>query len=198
MITEEQCAMVQHVVVDSGAAEMFNQHMRGPGGPKPRFDRSVYLIGWLLAVFEHKKSHIRLIHKVLTRETPFEWQIRWGVRWQESGPDGTPIWNCLSEADLQNVSKRFRTVYNFTTNHIPDVERPGDMAHVRARNYTALTALMDTLVGATLPMRPAGATDYALDSTGLWATERSRRPLPSVAELTETDDENEETAGDDN
>lgn len=196
MITEEQCAMVHQIVVDSGAAQMFNEHMRGPGGPKPRFDRAVYLIGWLLAVNAHQKSHIRLIHRVLIRETPLEWQKRWGVRWQETGPDGTVTWNALSEADLQNVSKRFRQVYNYTTNHVPDRKIKGDMAHVRERNYMALTALMDTLVRATLPARPPGSRDYALDATGIWATERRRQPLPTVEEIERNRDEQDGASDD--
>lgn len=193
MITKGQCAMVHHIVVDSGASAMFNAHMRGPGGPTPRFDRSVYLIGWLLAVLAYQKSHIRLIHRVLLREVPLQWQVRWGVRWQHADADGTLHWRTITEADLQHASKRLRRVYNYTANHVPDRDEPGDQAHVRQRNQQALNSLIDALLAATLPARPTGAADYAMDSTGLWATERSRRPLPRPEQI----DHDETSAGKD-
>lgn len=178
MITHEMCEMVHHIVVESGAAAAFNKHMRGSGGPRPSFDRSVYLTGWLLTVITKRRSHVREIWKTIVREVPLDWQQKWGVRWERTLADGTTEWACLTEADLQNVSKRFREVYNYTDNHIPDVAQPGDREDARQRNYRALNELMDTLIGATLPPRPKGAGDYAMDSTGLWATERSRRAVP--------------------
>lgn len=205
MITNRQCAMVHHIIVDSGTAEIFDKHLRGPGGPKPKFPRSLYLIGWLLAVLTYQKSHIRLIHRILTKEVPMEWQEKWGVRWKVESGDGSSEWRIVTEESLQEISKRVRALYNYTTNFIPDEPKKGIFrGDIRSANEAALNILVDSLIRGTLPMRPAGSADYAMDSTGLWATERSRRALPApedlmsgVADGDDIDDDADHPAGND-
>jgi hypothetical protein len=110
MITELDCRFTQHTIIDSGAAEAFRQHLaqHASRGPKKGFDYALLLIGMQLAVRTHRQAHLRLIWKVLTKELPQEWQIKWGVI--HLNPDdvhGQPLW-ILSEADLQNVSRPFK------------------------------------------------------------------------------------------
>lgn len=152
MITDERCAMVDHIIVASGAAETFDQHLRGPGGPKPKFPRSLYLIGWLLAVLTYQKSHIRLIHRILTKEVPMEWQHKWGIRWTVESDNGSSEWRILTEESLQEISKRVRALYNYTTNFIEDEPARGIFrGDIRLANEAALNTLVDALIRGTLP-----------------------------------------------
>jgi hypothetical protein len=157
VITEEQCVMVHHIVVDSGAAAMFDNHMRGPGGPRPSFPRSLLLIGWLLSVLTYRRSHLRTIHRILLEEVPIQWQEKWGVRWDEVAPSGTRHQCHINEGNLQEISKRVRARYNYSTNFITDEPAKGIFrGDIRQANEAALNELIDCLVRATLPPRPTG------------------------------------------
>ena len=181
MIEEWHCRAVNLIVFESGAAAVFNEHLRGTkSGAAPTWERAVFLVGMLLGAWEDSRTHITTIHKVLTREVPLDWQYRWGVRQKRYDSHGRRAGDWIvTESDLQNVSRRISKVYNHTTAWIPDpIDQPGKHADQREQARANLYELVDTMLESTLIERPEGSSDYAIDSTGIWVPERYRKPLP--------------------
>ena len=183
MITTKHIATAQHVIVDSGAAEQFRQLLT-PKGPGRRFafHPGVFLIGMFLSAHIHAQTHIRLIHKVLTEDLNLDQQYIWGVR--KAAVDGKPGW-VLSEANLQNVSRAIKRVLSYGEFMPEDMQDDEDE---KARRKANLEQLIDTIITATLIPRPAGAANYAIDDSGIWASERARKKIES-APVTEGDEE---------
>lgn len=183
MITPADIDAAEYVVYGSGAADLFRVHMRGPSGKGSpgQFDRALFLLGMLLSAMGHGKTHLASIHRVLTKEIPLTKQLDLGIRKVKQGQGGQPDtpW-CLTVADLQNLSRRFAEVYAFTEIRCPDVAALGDKSAERARRRAALYELVDTLIDATHVPRPACSADYAIDGSGIWASERYRKNLPTA------------------
>lgn len=204
MITPADIRIAQHVIYDSGAADKFTTALNSdPRGRKPTFDQSLFLLGMFLSARQHRKTHVRLIHKVLTEELPIDQQVTWGIR--KHTPNGD-TW-ILSEADLQNVSRALKRALNYGA-FLPATFRGNDGEI--ARRKALLEELTDTLIDATLIPRPADAHDYAIDESGIWASERSKRrvsnedetiiegdeettPLPTLPETSSPSDETNST-----
>ena len=188
MISQRNINAIEHIIFNSGAAQQFESALRGSRSGRPAtFRHSLFLAGMLLAASTYKKTHITVIHKVLTEDLPLQTQMDWGIRQQRPTLTGGEVW-VLSIDDLENVSRRILDRMNYTENRLPDRESPGDMADERARRYAQLTNIIDTLIRATHIPRPNGASDYALDSTGMWANERAWRALPDQSSVVENED----------
>lgn len=188
MITQRDINAAQHIIFDSGVADKFEAALRGSHTGRPAtFRHSLFLAGMYLAVHQYKHAHITVIHKTLTEDLPLETQFAWGVRQHRTTATGSEIW-VLSIDDLENVSSRVLNRMNYSEARLPDQEEPGDMAAERAARYAALTDIIDTMLRSTLIPRPEGASDYALDGTGIWANERAWRALPEKAAIVETEE----------
>lgn len=187
MITPEDLAAARHVVYDSGAARRFKEALKNPqGGRKPTFDQSLFLFGMFLAAITHSRTHIRLIHHVLTQEIALDEQYILGIRKPPTEPSGEP-W-VISEADLQNVSRSIRRALSYTPTFLP--RHLAENAAECHRRKTTLEALMDAILDATLVERHPDGLDYAIDDTGLWAPERARRVIEEIeTEVVEGDEE---------
>jgi len=177
MITNRECRTADYLIYESGAAQAFAAALRtSPRGRTAGFDPAVFLVGLLLTADRYARTHVRLIHRVLTEEVPLTWQRRWGVRQERTTPDGGRTEWVLSEWDLQNVSTAIRKRLNYSEVFLPDQDEPGDRAEERAARETRLLSATSAVIQATLPVRPDGANDYAMDATGIWAADRSRSP----------------------
>jgi hypothetical protein len=172
VITPADIRIAQHVIYNSGAADKFRDALTSDKrGRKPSFDQALFLLGMFLSARQHGKTHIRLIHKVLTEEVPIDQQVTWGIRKQTPNGD---TW-MLSEADLQNVSRSLKRALNYRA-FLPK-KHSGNEEEV-ARRKRLLEDLTDTLIDATLIPRPVNAHDYAIDESGIWASERATRRVP--------------------
>lgn len=186
MILPRDLATAEHVIYTSGAADQFRAALTSAkGGRRPTFDQALFLLGMYLSVEAHGKSHVRRIHDVLTTEVPLEWQLKWGIRRVLDPAHPNEVW-VIAEADLQNVSRSLKRALNHTPAFLP-ARLVGDHPE-RARRKAGLEAIMDTITDATLIARPAGGLDYAIDDTGLWASERARRKILDT-EVEEGDEE---------
>ena len=173
MITPSDIRIAQHVVFDSGAASKFRDALKGDqGGRPPSFDQALFLLGMFISARQSGKTHTRLMQKVLTEQIPVEQQFIWGIRRRL---DEDREW-IVSEADLQNVSRRFK----YAVSYMSDIPARFEGDSVEAlRRKRVLEELMDLLVDSTLIPRPPGSCDYAIDESGIWANERSHRRLPN-------------------
>lgn len=179
MITDRDCEAVHHLVHHCSAGDRFKEALRGSRrGRKREWDASLWLIGLLLTVHTYQRSHTRKMHQVLTQDVPLDWQYRWGIRKSRPPRRGQPQpdW-VLSEDDLQNVTRLITKRLDYSRRRFTAWLK-GDLEEERQRRYRVLNSVVDALLKATLPDRPEGARMYALDGTGLWASERSGGSLP--------------------
>jgi hypothetical protein len=204
VITPTDCEAVDYIVYgvpdggspDDSVAAKFAAHLRGSAAGRPAtFDRSVFLVGMLLAVMTYGRSHTRLIHQVLTQEVPRDWQEKWGIRQQRTRNGKASMW-VLSEDDLQNVAKRITDRFDYGPNRLTEDTWTGrcDVEEERQRRRAALNDLIDSLLMRTCPPRPRDAANYAIDGSGIWANERAPRALPKK-EIVEQDEDLAEVIG---
>ena len=184
MISPGDIRIAQHVIYDSGAADKFRAALSGGerGGRVPTFDQALFLLGMFLSAREHKMTHIRLIHTVLTEELTIPQQRIWGIRKQRDNGD---VW-VISETDLQNVSRSVKRALNYGA-FLPEQYR-NDEQEI-ARRKALLEELSDILIESTLIPRPANAQDYSIDESGIWASERAKRKVPDETETIAEGDE---------
>jgi len=175
MIPHLNCRAVQHVVFDSGAADMFETALRPSKRGRPAgFRYGLFLAGMLLAGMKYSQTHLSRMHTVLTEEVPLLWQYKWGIRTQRTNDDGSITTWVLGIHDLENVSTALRNRLNYAPQFLPDLDGPGHAQQERDRRKGLLQEIVDKMIGATLIDRPAGSRDYAMDATGIWASERAR------------------------
>lgn len=189
MITPTDIRIAQHTIYDSGAAQAFREALAPKGrGRKPKVDQALYLVGMFLAAREHAQTHIRLIHKVLTQELPIDQQYAWEIRKSDPtrGPDKEWV---ISEADLQNISRTFKRALSYGVFAPDEVQQ--DQPALAERKQT-LESIIDLIITSTHTPRPTGATTYAIDDSGIWASERSRKKIHDT-EIHEGDEETTES-----
>lgn len=188
MITPDDLRAAQYVIYTSGAAQRFRDALTSPrGGRKPAFNQELFLLGMFLSVLVYARSHIRLIHRVLTQEIPLDEQIALGIRRPASRDGRTPAW-VITETDLQNVSRSLHRALAHLPGAAPDevLDNPAEVL----RRACTLHGVTDTVTDPTLIDRPAGAAEWAIDETGLWASQRSPRNLEKKSQpVTEGDEE---------
>ena len=164
-------------------AHLFRQALRkSTRGRKAGFPYELLLLGLLIAASLESHTHYTAIRDALTRRVPMAWQYAWGIRQYRQSADGSlEVW-VLSEDDLENVGRRVRDFLDYSTNRCQASEE------VRQQRYQTLTAIVDAVIDNTLPPRPSGAEDYAIDGTGIWAAERMVRKPKGKAEFAGDED----------
>lgn len=129
----------------------------------------IFLVGLFLTMDKYNAQHLTKVHEVLTRDLPRQDQWDLGViRWGDN--DEVKV---LTMNDLYQLSKRITRQLDFTAKraqHLPKGAR-----HKR-REY--IDNFIHDILKPTLPMRPEGSTDYALDGTGIWASEKGKTGKP--------------------
>ena len=188
MINERDCAAAQYLFFDSGAADEFRAMLRPTNrGRRCGFDPTIFLVGTYLSAQKYGRTHISTAHQVLTEDVPLEWQHRWGIRQERTDDDGQPFGWVISVDDLENVSSAIRQRINYSANYLPDQTEAGDRQALRQSRQTRLEDFTDLLLAASGIPRPDGAEDYAMDSTGIWASERYRRGAPETPDELDAD-----------
>lgn len=182
-ITRDDYRRARHIT--EPAAQLLDTTLRaGSRGPASATHPRILLTGMVLAIDLSGDAHVSTIHGVLTRDLPREQQWDLGVLTRDA--DGSV--RQLSEHDLYALTKKVTRKLSHTKArawHLSDEDR-------LARRQT-LDAVAHTRIAATLIDRPAGAVDYALDATAVWASERA----PSdPATDTLPDPDHEEDGGD--
>jgi len=132
----------------------------------------IFLVGLFLTMDKYNAQYLTKVHDVLTRDLPREDQWDLGVlRWGKN--DEVLV---LTMNDLYQLSKRITKQLDFTETRVKHV--PKETRHKR-REY--LDNFIYDILKPTLPKRPKGSTDYALDGTGIWASEKGKAGKPKGA-----------------
>lgn len=169
-ITRDQYRRARYIV--EPAAKLLYQvthpDKRGCNG----LDPLIFLTGMQLAIDIYNVATISKIYTVLTHDLTVEDQSDLGVRRANAKGEVEVV----KKSELYEISKRITKTLDFTQKRarlLSKVQR-----HKRRDNLDAVVA---TLLETTLPERPKGSHDFALDGSGIWAFEKSRRRIPKSA-----------------
>lgn len=128
-------------------------------------DPLIFLVGLFLTMDKYNAQYLTKVYEVLTRDLPRKDQWNLGVlSWSTEGAV-----KVLTMNDLYQLSKRITKQLDFTparVNHLPK--------KVRHSRRESLDNFVYDILKPTLPARPEGSFDFALDGTGIWASEKGK------------------------
>jgi hypothetical protein len=125
----------------------------------------IFLVGLFLTMDKYNAQHLTKVHDVLTRDLPRKDQ--WDLGVLRVGDTGEV--KILTVNDLYQLSKRITRQLDFTrarADHLSKANRHKRREHIDNFIYDILKP--------TLPPRPEGSEDYALDGTGIRASEKGK------------------------
>ena len=132
-------------------------------------DPLIFLTGMQLSIDKYNVATLTSIHSVLTKDLMLEDQLNLGTR--KFLPNGKT--HIISVSDLYNLTRRISKMTNFSQKRAPLLSK--EERHIR-REW--IDNIVNAILDPTLPPRPEGSHDYALDGTGIWASERSKKAIP--------------------
>lgn len=132
-------------------------------------DPLIFLVGLFLTMDKYNAQHLTKVHEVLTQDLPREIQWDLGVLYFGTGGEV----KVLTMNDLYQLSKRITKKLDFTLARAKHLSRKD--RHKR-REY--LDDFIYDILKPTLPPRPEGSIDYAMDGTGIWASEKGKKGKP--------------------
>ena len=166
-VTHDQYRRARHIV--NHASVLTLKAIRPNNRGRKTLDPKILLTGLQLSIATYHLATVTKAFYVLTHDLMVEDQRDLGVRYTtKNGKE-----EVISLNDLYALTKRITKMLDFTRMRAPllsKVER-----HVR-RN--CLDAIVAALLDPTLPARPEGSFDYAVDGTGIWASEKSKKRIP--------------------
>ena len=134
-------------------------------------DPLIFLTGMQLAIDIYNVALVSKIYKVLTQDLYLEDQWDLGVR--RSGANNQV--EVMKISELYEISKRITKTLDFTQKRA--LLQSKTQRHLRRDKLDAIVA---ALLETTLTKRPQGSHDFALDGSGIWAFERSKRRIPKI------------------
>lgn len=135
-------------------------------------DPLILLLGMQLSIDKYNVATITKIHSVLTQDLMLQDQLILGSR--KLLPNGQT--RVITISDLYNLTRRITRMLEFSKIRAALLSK--EERHLRRDK---LDKFVSVLLDATLPPRPTGSHDYALDGTGIWAAERSLKAIPKGA-----------------
>lgn len=167
MISEDDYRRARHIVEPAAKLlyEATHSDKRGCNG----LDPLIFLVGMQLAINIYNVALISRIYQVLTQDMDHEDQCDLGVR-RIGANDEVEV---MKISELYEISKRITKTLDFTQKRallLPKTQR-----HIRRDKLDAIVA---SVLETTLIERPAGSHDFALDGTGIWAFEKSKKKIP--------------------
>lgn len=125
----------------------------------------IFLVGLFLTMDNYNLQTLTKVHEVLTRDLPREHQWDLGVL-RRGDNDEVKV---LTMNDLYQLSKRITKQLDFTQARVRYVPK-----QIRHNRRESLDNFVYDILKPTLPARPEGSIDYALDGTGIWAFEKGK------------------------
>ena len=156
--------------ISEPAARLLLDAIRPNQRGRKSLDPLIFLTGMQLAIDIYNVATITKIHTVLTRDLTREDQWDLGSRKIMTNGQEREI----THNDLYALTKRISKMTDFSSKRAPLLSKH-DRHHRRDLIDEIVAAILDT----TLPARPEGSHDYALDGTGIWAAERYQRKIPT-------------------
>jgi hypothetical protein len=157
--------------ISEPAARLLLDAIRPSQRGRKSLDPLIFLTGMQLAIDIYNVATITKIHTVLTRDLTLEDRLKLGS--EKILPNGKS--RAITQNDLYVLTRRISKMLDFSSRRAPLLSKCA--RHERRDHIDAIVAaLLDT----TLPIRPEGSHDYALDGTGIWAAERSRKKIPTA------------------
>lgn len=169
-ITYDQYRRARYIVEPAAKLlyEATHSDKRGCNG----LDPLIFLTGMQLAIDIYNVALISKIYTVLTRDLDVKDQLDLGVR-RCNAKNEVEV---MKKSELYEISKRITKTLDFTQKRAPLI--PKSQRHQRRDNLDAIVA---ALLETTLPERPKGSHDFALDGSGIWAFEKSKKRIPKSA-----------------
>lgn len=134
-------------------------------------DPLIFLTGMQLAIDIYNVATITKIHTVLTRDLTREDQWDLGSRKILANGQEREI----TQNDLYVLTKRISRMTDFSSRRAPLLSK-----RERHDRRDLIDGIVAALLDTTLPARPEGSHDYALDGTGIWAAERCQKKIPKA------------------
>lgn len=182
-VTHDDYRRARHI--GDALAPLLSEALRASKRGRKSMDARIFCCGLILSIDVYSSATVTEIHRVLTRDLPREKQWHLGVLRRNQKGEVTQ----LRVEDLYNFTRRFARL-DYTPERAPDLSN-----QERNRRKRVLADMSDAILDATLPPRPNGGSDYALDGTGIWAHEKSSRSAPAVKEQIDHHEEDlEDTA----
>jgi len=144
-------------------------------------DPVIFLTGGILAVDIFNVITVTKIYRVLKHELTLEDKIDLGVLKLTKGG----VEREIRKNDLYQFTKRFTKMLDFSSVRVPHLSRT-----TRHKRRDWIDQITQALINPTLIPRPEGSCDFALDGTGIWASERAPYSI-SEADLPEIEHEEE-------
>ena len=126
----------------------------------------IFIVGLFLTMDKYNAQYLTKVYEVLTRDLPLVDQWHLGVRSQGENEGQVRIL-CIN--DLYQLSKRITGQLDFSLVRAPQLQK-----EVRHQRRAYLDQFVSDMLNKTLPTRPQGSIDYALDGTGIWASEKGK------------------------
>ena len=169
-ITYDQYRRARYIVEPAAKLlyEATHSDKRGCNG----LDPLIFLTGMQLAIDIYNVALISKIYTVLTHDLDVNDQWDLGVR-RRNAKDEVEV---MKKSELYEISKRITKTLDFTQNRALLLSKT--QRHQRRDNLDAIVA---ALLETTLPERPKGSHDFALDGSGIWAFEKSKKRIPKSA-----------------
>jgi hypothetical protein len=169
-ITKDQYRRARYIVEPAAKLlyEATHSDTRGRNG----LDPLIFLTGMQLAIDIYNVALISKIYTVLTHDLTIEDQDDLGVRRANAKKEIEVI----KKSELYEIRKRITKTLDFTQKRALLLSKT--QRHQRRDNLDAIVA---ALLETTLPERPKGSHDFALDGSGIWAFEKSKKRIPKSA-----------------
>lgn len=155
--------------ISEPAARLLLDAIRPSQRGRKSLDPLIFLTGMQLAIDIYNVATITKIHTVLTRDLTREDQWDLGSRKIMTNGQEREI----TQNDLYALTKRITRMTDFSSKRAPLLSK-----HDRHDRRDRIDGIVAAILDTTLPARPEGSHDYALDGTGIWAAERSRKKIP--------------------
>lgn len=142
---------------------------RGARAPHPL----ILLMGMHFGIKKYGNAQVTTAYRFLTHDLPRDLQWKLGVRTSTPGTE-----TLISISSLYSMTKRISSRLDYTQArqcNLTDDER--------ARRITGVESLTAAFLAPTLPPRPDGSCDYAVDGTGISAFERAPRKPGDASEF---------------
>ena len=129
-------------------------------------DPLIFIVGLFLTMDKYNAQYLTKVYEVLTRDLPLVDQWHLGVRSQGEKAGQVKVL-CIN--DLYQLSKRITGQLDFSQARASQLQK-----QVRHQRRECLDQFVSDMLSKTLPKRPEGSIDYALDGTGIWASEKGK------------------------
>lgn len=151
------------------AARVILEAIRPNNRGRKTLDPIIFLTGALLAIDNFNIALVTRVHKVLTHDLTLADQLELGVRTRNAeGED-----KVVTLHELYMLTKRITKMCDFSKKRASLLS--SEERH-RRRNF--VDEIVAALLDPTLIPRPADSHDYALDGSGIWAAEKSKKKIP--------------------